>query len=98
MDDYRSATISNPTGPATDVSNLVLGTNTFCWTIDNGACDPPTTTDCVDIIMFPEDQLPGLGPIKMFVVQLPIAQRLQGIASYHLVNMATNQRTYFRHF
>lgn len=54
-----TATISNPSGPNTDVSNLVLGTNTFCWTIDNGTCDPPSTTDCVDIIMFPEEQLPA---------------------------------------
>jgi gliding motility-associated-like protein len=54
-----TATISNPSGPDTDVSNLELGTNTFCWTIDNGTCDPPTTTDCVDIIIFSEDQLPA---------------------------------------
>ncbi len=52
-----SATLILSTGSATtDVTGLTVGLNTFCWTIENGVCDPPTTTDCVDIFLFDELQ------------------------------------------
>ncbi|MFN0033169.1 MAG: PKD domain-containing protein [Flavobacteriales bacterium] len=51
-----TATIVTPNDVTTDVTGLEVGMSTFCWTIDNGACDPPNTTDCVDIFVFDEDQ------------------------------------------
>ena len=53
------ATIADPTNPTTDVSNVPVGVSTFCWTISNGTCVPPQTTDCVDIYMFDETQEPA---------------------------------------
>jgi gliding motility-associated-like protein len=50
------ANISNFNSSATDVTNLSVGTNTFCYTISNGVCDPPQTTDCVDVFIFDVDQ------------------------------------------
>lgn len=54
-----SAVIQNPTSAITDVSNLTVGINTFCWTISNGTCNPPQTSDCVDIYLFDENQEPA---------------------------------------
>lgn len=41
-------TITSNTNPASGVTGLVLGTNTFVWTITNGTC---ITTDTVNIIV-----------------------------------------------
>ncbi len=54
-----TATIVSPTNPTTDVTDLPVGVTTFCWTISNGSCDPPQTTDCVDVFIFPVVQLPA---------------------------------------
>jgi large repetitive protein len=51
------ATVDNATAAATGVSNLIVGTNTFCWTVENGACVPATSQDCVDVFIFDETQL-----------------------------------------
>lgn len=51
-----SATISPTTSANTTISNLEVGINTFCWTINNGACSPPTTSDCVDIYVYDHTQ------------------------------------------
>ncbi len=50
------ANISDPTNSTTDVTNLIVGTNTFCYTISNGACDPPQTSDCIDVFIYDELQ------------------------------------------
>lgn len=39
-----SGTFANANAPNTTVSNLGQGTNVFRWTIDNGACTPPTSS------------------------------------------------------
>lgn len=49
-------TINSPNSPVTQISDLPVGTNIFCWTIDNGPCIPPTTTDCVTIEVFDSGQ------------------------------------------
>lgn len=54
-----SGTITDPTNPVTSVSDLGVGANVFCWTITNGPCDPPTTTDCVTINVFDSGQEPA---------------------------------------
>ena len=51
-----SGTIVNPTSPTTEVTNLGVGANVFCWNILNGPCDPPFTTDCVTINVFDSNQ------------------------------------------
>ncbi len=48
--------IENPSSPLTQINDLPVGVNTFCWTIDNGPCTPPTTTDCVTIEVFDSEQ------------------------------------------
>jgi len=47
-----SATIANPNNPNTLVDNLSLGDNVFVWTISNGPCVPPSSTDTVLIQLF----------------------------------------------
>lgn len=54
-----SSTISDPTNPITTISDLIVGENEFCWTITNGVCDPPVTTDCVSIFIFDQNQQPA---------------------------------------
>ena len=62
-----SGTIVNPTSPVTIVENLGVGANVFCWTISNGPCDPPTTTDCVTINVFDSGQsAANAGPDQEF--------------------------------
>jgi len=51
-----SATIVSPNSNATSIDNLQVGVHTFCWTIDNGECSPPSTSDCVDIYVYDETQ------------------------------------------
>ena len=46
-----SGTISTPGSPTSGVTGLVVGTNIFRWTIDNGACANPVSTDEVAIIV-----------------------------------------------
>jgi gliding motility-associated-like protein len=50
------STIQTSNSPTTDVTDLSVGLNTFCWTISNGVCIPPQTSDCVDIYIFDENQ------------------------------------------
>jgi gliding motility-associated-like protein len=47
--------IANPNDPATTVSGLSIGENIFLWTVSNGPCDPPLTTDLVSILVFDEN-------------------------------------------
>lgn len=54
-----SGTIVDPTNPTTEVTNLGVGANVFCWTINNGPCDPSVTTDCVTINLFDANQPPA---------------------------------------
>lgn len=45
-------TITDPSDPATTVTDLPVGINVFEWTIDNGPCPNAITTDQVQIIVF----------------------------------------------
>ncbi|MBL7939927.1 MAG: gliding motility-associated C-terminal domain-containing protein [Flavobacteriales bacterium] len=47
-----AGTITNVNDPNTTITNLGLGTNRFTWTVNNGACPGPITSDVVDIILF----------------------------------------------
>lgn len=47
-----SGTITNPNDPLTTITGLGLGTNRFSWTVTNGNCASPITTDVVDIVLF----------------------------------------------
>ncbi|MEZ4738831.1 MAG: hypothetical protein R2818_05595 [Flavobacteriales bacterium] len=46
-----SGTVVDPNSPTSAVNNLGQGTNVFRWTIDNGACTPPTSSQ-VSILVF----------------------------------------------
>jgi gliding motility-associated-like protein len=50
-----SGTFADPTDPGTTVSDLSIGVNTFQWTIENGPCDPPATSDQVSVIVYDEN-------------------------------------------
>ncbi len=59
-------TVLNPSNPASLVSGLSLGTNTFLWTVNNGPCAAPTT-DQVTITVFNDDLAPAnAGPDASF--------------------------------
>ncbi len=47
-----TGTFANASLRNTAVSGLSVGVNTFRWTITNGPCTPPTTSDDVNIIVF----------------------------------------------
>ena len=47
-----SAILDNPTDPNTSVSGLGVGTVVLEWTINNGACNPTTTSDQVTLQLF----------------------------------------------
>lgn len=49
--------IANVNDPNTTVSGLSVGENIFLWTVDNGVCDNPITTDLVSIFVFDENNL-----------------------------------------
>lgn len=47
-----SGTIVSPNSPTTQITGLAVGDNIFRWTVLNGACANPTTTDDVRIRVF----------------------------------------------
>ncbi|MCL4283143.1 MAG: gliding motility-associated C-terminal domain-containing protein [Flavobacteriales bacterium] len=47
-----SGTLADPTDPATAVSGLAQGVNTFRWTVTNGPCANPVTQDVVSITVY----------------------------------------------
>ncbi|MBL7985354.1 MAG: hypothetical protein JNM91_10170, partial [Flavobacteriales bacterium] len=47
-----SGVFLDPTDPSTTVSNLGVGANIFQWTVNNGPCANPITTDRVTITLF----------------------------------------------
>ena len=47
-----SGTFANAANPATTVSGLGVGVNTFRWTITNGPCSNPVTQDEVSVTVF----------------------------------------------
>jgi gliding motility-associated-like protein len=46
---------ADPNDPNTTVSGLTVGENIFLWTVSNGVCDNPLTTDLVSIFVFDEN-------------------------------------------
>ncbi|MBK9147227.1 MAG: hypothetical protein IPM12_05310 [Flavobacteriales bacterium] len=46
------AVITTPSNPTTTITNLAVGTHTFRWTVNNGPCIPPTSTDDVVIRVY----------------------------------------------
>lgn len=50
-----SGTVTSPNSPTSTVTGLGAGTNVFRWTIDNGACTPPTSSQ-VSILVFSNTQ------------------------------------------
>ncbi len=51
-----SGNINNPSNPNTSVNGLGLGDNVFQWTISNGPCTPPNSSDQVTITIFDDAQ------------------------------------------
>ncbi|MCW5899497.1 MAG: gliding motility-associated C-terminal domain-containing protein [Flavobacteriales bacterium] len=47
--------IASPNSPITGVTGLSIGANTFLWTVSNGVCIDPLTTDLVTILVFDEN-------------------------------------------
>jgi len=47
-----TGTFANATLRNTAVSGLSIGLNRFRWSINNGPCTPPTTSDEVDVVVF----------------------------------------------
>ncbi|MCB0793206.1 MAG: hypothetical protein KDB88_00585, partial [Flavobacteriales bacterium] len=54
-----TGTISNPASPTSQVTGLGVGNNVFAWTINNGPCQNPITTDQVTITVFPQSNPPA---------------------------------------
>ncbi|MEX1132710.1 MAG: hypothetical protein WEC15_05765, partial [Flavobacteriales bacterium] len=50
-----SGTIANPNSPNSGVSGLGIGENVFRWTVNNGACPNPISTDLVSIFVFEQN-------------------------------------------
>jgi len=50
-----TATIENPVSPTTNITGLEVGENIFVWTILNGPCANPLTTDTVSIFLFDDN-------------------------------------------
>ena len=50
-----TGTITSPNSPTSGVTGLGQGTNVFRWSIDNGACTPPTTSQ-VSILVYSSSQ------------------------------------------
>jgi gliding motility-associated-like protein len=58
-----TGSITNPSDPATAVTNLGVGINVFQWTINNGPCGAQTTTDQVVINVYSsEAEFANAGP------------------------------------
>jgi len=51
--------ISDPNDPATVITDLGLGVNTFQWEVYNGGCANQLTSDLVDIVLFDADAPPA---------------------------------------
>ncbi|MGB1031286.1 MAG: hypothetical protein ACPGWM_01665, partial [Flavobacteriales bacterium] len=51
--------ISNPDDPATLISGLTVGTNTFTWEVYNGPCLETSSIDTVDVFIFDQNQAPS---------------------------------------
>ena len=47
-----SGTFANASNPATSVTGLGVGVNTFRWTLNNGPCSNPVTQDDISITVF----------------------------------------------
>jgi len=58
--------ISNVNDAAAEVSNIGYGETQLVWTIYNGPCDPPITSDTMSIFHFDSDILPNAGPPQEF--------------------------------
>ncbi|MBX2979710.1 MAG: gliding motility-associated C-terminal domain-containing protein [Flavobacteriales bacterium] len=50
-----SGTLASPNSPNSGVSGLGLGANVFQWTVNNGVCANPITTDQVTIFLYEQD-------------------------------------------
>lgn len=58
-----SGTITSPSTASTTVTGLPVGTHVFAWTLSNGPCQPPTTTDQVTVTVFdPNSPVAEAGP------------------------------------
>lgn len=78
-----SGTFADPTDPNTTVSNLQLGPNVFMWSVSNGPCLPPTTTDLVTITLFsgnaqqadagPDQELCNTSPFTVLAGNTPVS-------------------------
>lgn len=51
-----NATIESPNTASSTMSNLEVGVSTFCYTVDNGVCSPPSTSDCMDVYVYDNEQ------------------------------------------
>jgi gliding motility-associated-like protein len=47
--------IADPNDPNSAVTGLGIGENVFLWTVSNGVCDDPISTDLVSIFVFDEN-------------------------------------------
>ena len=47
-----SAIILSPNSATSVIENLSVGIHTFCWSIDNGVCNPPASSDCLDVYVY----------------------------------------------
>ena len=55
-------TITSPNSPTTTVSGLGIGTNTFRWTINNGPCGAPTTSQVTVLVFNDQQGVANAGP------------------------------------
>ncbi|MBK7482753.1 MAG: gliding motility-associated C-terminal domain-containing protein [Flavobacteriales bacterium] len=62
-----SGTITSPSDPGSGVTGLAIGENIFEWTVLNGPCANPLTTDRVSIFVFDdENPIADAGPDQEF--------------------------------
>jgi gliding motility-associated-like protein len=69
-----TGTIANVNDPNTAVSDLSIGENIFLWTVTNGPCDDPITSDLVSILVFDENNpVANAGPDQQVCTPLTSA-------------------------
>lgn len=86
-----SGTFSDPNDPTTQVTGLALGANVFRWSIDNGPCGPPTTSQ-VTITVYSDEQTPAnAGPDQ--AICLPVAPNTVTLQGNNIIAPATGQWT-----
>jgi gliding motility-associated-like protein len=86
-----SGTFADPSSPATLVSGLALGVNVFRWTINNGPCGQPTSSEVTITLYSDEQSSANAGPDRS--ICLPVAPNSVTLEANNIISPATGQWT-----